>query len=303
MEKVVDMKKNRTSLFVVSGIILLIISVVITAKCQKLIASELMIRDALTKEIDYEGFRNLRISKRNLDIIRILSDELLKSYPIFNKYPYMDYIGYLTFSMIMTDYDLVGEKVPDIYVFYRGIGRIAATELFRELYPYYKAIFSDLKFFPIPYMGKNADTVSYEDSWYAPRTYGGNRKHEGTDLMAGNNIRGYFPIVSITDGVVEKMGWLEKGGYRIGIRSKSGAYFYYAHLDSYAPGLKEGDRVVAGQLLGFMGDSGYGKEGTVGKFAVHLHLGIYIPTDILEMSVNPYWVLKILENSKTEMVH
>ena len=43
--------------------------------------------------------------------------------------------------------------------------------------------------------------------------------HEGCDIMAGNNERGYFPIVSMTDGVVERIGWLEKGGYRIGIRS------------------------------------------------------------------------------------
>ncbi|HPU63496.1 MAG TPA: M23 family peptidase, partial [Mobilitalea sp.] len=69
------------------------------------------------------------------------------------------------------------------------------------------------------------------------------------------------------------------------------------------PDLKEGDYVVAGQLLGFMGDSGYGKEGTIGKFDVHLHLGIYVPSGNTEISVNPYWVLKILEDSKTDMVH
>ena len=111
--------------------------------------------------------------------------------------------------------------------------------------------------------------------------------------MAENNIPGYFPIISITDGFVEKMGWLEKGGNRIGIRAKSGAYFYYAHLDTYAPGLKIGDKVIAGQLLGFMGDTGYGKEGTKGKFDVHLHLGIYLSDENQEISVNPYWILKI----------
>ena len=39
--------------------------------------------------------------------------------------------------------------------------------------------------------------------------------------------------------------------------------------------MKQGKTVKAGELLGYMGDSGYGKEGTVGKFPVHLHFGIY----------------------------
>jgi hypothetical protein len=48
-----------------------------------------------------------------------------------------------------------------------------------------------------------------------------------------------------------------------------------------------------------MGDSGYGKEGTVGQFDVHLHLGIYVDADGKEMSVNPYWILKLLEKNRT----
>ncbi len=58
--------------------------------------------------------------------------------------------------------------------------------------------------------------------------------------------------------------------------------------------------IKAGQLLGYMGDTGYGvKEGTRGKFDVHLHLGIYIRTeDIRELAVNPYWFLKYLEQNK-----
>ena len=56
------------------------------------------------------------------------------------------------------------------------------------------------------------------------------------------------------------MGWLEKGGYRIGITSNSGTYYYYAHLESYS-NLKEGDVVEAGELLGYMGDSGYVRKG------------------------------------------
>ena len=162
------------------------------------------------------------------------------------------------------------------------------------------AIWNDVMYFPIPKSTSEVELeVSYVDSWMLERTYGGKRGHEGTDLMAKENQRGFYPILSMTDGVVVKKGWLEKGGYRIGIESPSGAYFYYAHLDSYAR-LQEGDVVKAGDVLGYMGDSGYGPEGTTGKFPVHLHLGIYIYPNGEEVSVKPYWVLRYIENRKVK---
>ena len=75
------------------------------------------------------------------------------------------------------------------------------------------------------------------------RTYGGKRGHEGTDLMPPTNQRGFYPVFSATAGTVEHMGWLQKGGWRIGIRSEQGGYFYYAHLSEYAPGMEEGKTV------------------------------------------------------------
>ena len=170
-----------------------------------------------------------------------------------------------------------------------------------ELYELYENIWKDPVYYPIPESTENEEAVvSYENSWMFERTYGGTYGHEGTDLMAGLQEPGYYPVVSISDGVVEKVGWLEKGGWRIGIRSIHDVYFYYAHLDSYAEEWKPGDVVQAGQLLGFMGDTGYGKtEGTRGKFPVHLHLGIYIRTEeIPELAVNPYWFLKYLEENR-----
>ncbi len=151
-----------------------------------------------------------------------------------------------------------------------------------------QAIWNDLKSFPM-----DKEIVSYENTWQAERSYGGKRGHEGCDLMTKENIPGQYPIYSITDGVVTSKGWLEKGGYRIGITSPSGGYFYYAHLDSYAD-IDKGDKVKAGQLLGYAGDTGYGPKGTTGQFPVHLHLGIYIYPEGKEISVNPYWVLRFL---------
>lgn len=160
------------------------------------------------------------------------------------------------------------------------------------------AIRADLQIFPIPESTLHPKyTVSYEDSWMTARSFGGERGHEGTDLMLSPDRRGIFPVLSMTDGVVEKQGWLPQGGYRLGIRSDRGIYYYYAHLYDYAEGIDEGTLVVSGQLLGFAGDTGYSNiEGTVGNFPVHLHVGIYYnDTQGQETAVNPYPFLQGLE--------
>ena len=114
--------------------------------------------------------------------------------------------------------------------------------------------------------------------------------------MATVNKRGIYPVYSASDGVVEKVGWLRLGGYRIGIRSEHGVYFYYAHLAEYAKEFEVGETVSAGTLLGFMGDTGYSDiEGTTGNFPVHLHFGIYFNDETgEEFSVNPYPLLRYL---------
>lgn len=159
-------------------------------------------------------------------------------------------------------------------------------------------IFADLHCFPVvKEEAEGVYPISYDNTWGAERTYGGNRSHEGCDLMAVTNERGKYKVCSMTDGIVKNIGWLEQGGWRIGIESDTGIYYYYAHLDSYEKAFEEGERVVAGQILGRMGDSGYGKEpDTKGNFDVHLHVGIYVKDlEGQERAVNPYWYLKRLE--------
>ena len=78
--------------------------------------------------------------------------------------------------------------------------------------------------------------------------------------MVANSKAGTCPVVSMTDGTITNLGWTEKGGYRIGVTSDSGTYYYYAHLHSFG-NKKRGDTVIAGEVIGFMGDSGYGEEG------------------------------------------
>ena len=167
-------------------------------------------------------------------------------------------------------------------------------EEFSALTRSYAAVWQDLRDFPLP-----KESVSYTDTWMAKREYGGERRHEGCDLFIEDARPGEYPVFSMTDGVVEKIGWLPLGGYRLGVRSPHGGYYYYAHLSSYWRDYQPGDEITAGDAIGFMGNSGYGEEGTVGKFPVHLHLGIYIQTaDQEEVSVNPYWILRFTEKTR-----
>lgn len=171
-------------------------------------------------------------------------------------------------------------------------------EDYYDLRSCYLAVWKDLETFPIPVRadGEIEEEIIYGNTFGADRSYGGSRKHEGCDLFGAISQSGFYPVISMTSGSIEKIGWLPLGGYRIGIRSSHGGYFYYAHLESYEKNFQIGETVEAGQILGFMGNTGYGEEGTSGKFPVHLHLGIYVnPKGKEELSVNPYYVLRAME--------
>lgn len=187
----------------------------------------------------------------------------------------------------MAEEDFYPEKISKNRELYRKY----KPEEFQLLVNTYRAVWEDVKYFPVA-----SSEIAFENTWLAQRDYGGKRTHEGTDLFGKVTESGYYPVISMTDGIVEQKGWLPLGGYRIGIRSPHGGYFYYAHLSGYETGIEKGQSVAAGDILGYMGNTGYGPEGTRGRFPVHLHLGIYIEVPLQkEMSVNPYWLLKIFE--------
>ncbi|WP_026962122.1 M23 family metallopeptidase [Alicyclobacillus herbarius] len=125
----------------------------------------------------------------------------------------------------------------------------------------------------------------------AGRSYGGRRIHEGVDIFAGYGT----PVLACSYGYVELMGWNRFGGWRIGIRDTNNMYYYYAHLSSFAKGLKRGDLVRPGQVIGYVGSSGYGPPGTSGKFPAHLHFGIYSDTGRGEWAFSPSGILSVWE--------
>ncbi len=109
------------------------------------------------------------------------------------------------------------------------------------------------------------------------RSFGFARKHLGHDMMGSLGT----PIVAVEGGVIEAMGWNRYGGWRVGIRSfDSRRYYYYAHLQKdhpFADGLAVGDIVQAGDLIGFMGRTGYSDKENVNNIeTVHLHFGIQL---------------------------
>ncbi len=118
---------------------------------------------------------------------------------------------------------------------------------------------------------------SHCDDFGTARSFGFKRKHLGHDMMGASGT----PIVAVEGGVVEAIGWNRYGGWRVGIRSfDSRRYYYYAHLlkdRPFAPGLAEGDIVQAGDVIGFMGRTGYSdKENTNNIETVHLHFGMQL---------------------------
>lgn len=138
------------------------------------------------------------------------------------------------------------------------------------------------------------------DDFGEAREYGGDRPHQGNDLMADAGT----PIISIADGIITNMGWNELGGNIVGINSSRGTYFYYAHMSSYEEGLSEGAFVQAGDVIGYVGDTGYGPPGTSGKFASHLHLQIGVKVDDMEeyLWIAPYNIVKFLDQFRVILI-
>lgn len=145
--------------------------------------------------------------------------------------------------------------------------------------------------FPVP----KWNNYSYRSTWGDARGWGGVRIHEGTDIFAGYGT----PVRSVSYGYIEILGWNKFGGWRIGIRDTNNIYYYYAHLTGFKKELKEGDIVKPGDVIGYVGSSGYGSPGTQGKFPPHLHFGMYKYNGRNEWAFDPTPYLRIWErNSK-----
>jgi murein DD-endopeptidase MepM/ murein hydrolase activator NlpD len=128
------------------------------------------------------------------------------------------------------------------------------------------------------------------DSFGFPRMTGtpDEHWHEGIDLFAPRGT----PLVAAERGVIARMGTGRLGGLKLWLIGESGSEWYYAHLDAFAPELTDGVVVDAGDLVGYVGNTG----NAVGT-PPHLHLQLH-PNG--GRPVNPYPLLKVVSDAEAE---
>lgn len=147
------------------------------------------------------------------------------------------------------------------------------------------------------------------DDFGVSRSYGYRRNHLGHDMMGQVGT----PVICVQSGYVKVLGWNQYGGWRIGISSFDGKkYYYYAHLRQnipFAESLKEGDIVQAGDVIGYMGRTGYSTKENVNNIdTYHLHFGLQLIFDESqregnhEIWVDAYPLIRFLSQNRSEVL-
>jgi murein DD-endopeptidase MepM/ murein hydrolase activator NlpD len=114
--------------------------------------------------------------------------------------------------------------------------------------------------------------AAFANTWGAPRS--GGRRHKGVDMFNARNT----PLVAVVDGTV-RFSSNSLGGLSTHVYSDDGVTYYYAHLESHPSGLSSGQRVSAGTIVGYLGNSGNARY-----TSPHLHFEIR-PGGV---ALNPY---------------
>jgi len=117
---------------------------------------------------------------------------------------------------------------------------------------------------------------------------GSARRHEALDVLAARNT----PVLAVEDGTVARLFLSDAGGITVYQFDPTKTYvYYYAHLERYAEGLKEGAPVKRGQVIGYVGTTGNAPRDTP-----HLHFAIFQMTEEKKWwegtPIDPYSVLK-----------
>ncbi|MBT9775832.1 peptidoglycan DD-metalloendopeptidase family protein [Clostridium sp. MCC353] len=157
-------------------------------------------------------------------------------------------------------------------------------------------------------IAKNFPYTDFDD-FGTSRSYGYRRQHLGHDLMGQVGT----PVIAVESGYVEAIGWNQYGGWRLGIRSfDKKRYYYYAHLRKnypYHKSLKEGSIVKAGDVIGYLGRTGYSStENTNNIDEPHLHFGLQLIFDESqkegnnEIWVDCYELVKFLSMNRSETI-
>ena len=113
----------------------------------------------------------------------------------------------------------------------------------------------------------------YGDSYGAFRGDVRGKWHHGDDIFAPLGA----PVVAVASGTINRVGWHKLGGWRLWVRDAAADEFYYAHLSGYAPAVFHSKHVRAGDVLGFVGNTGDAFTG-----ASHLHFEVH-PHQLLRL--------------------
>jgi murein DD-endopeptidase MepM/ murein hydrolase activator NlpD len=156
----------------------------------------------------------------------------------------------ITFLILgsVTGISSVAEKIADRLVLYVHMAQLYTKDPDRKL--------------AMPVKNVSKDQIA--NTWHAPR--GTDRLHEGQDIFAPRGT----PVLSATEGYILRIGENTLGGQTVSVVGAGGRVYYYAHLDSYAPRIEEGDYVTTKSVLGYVGTTG-NAAGT----PPHLHFGVY----------------------------
>ncbi|MDR2047292.1 MAG: M23 family metallopeptidase [Clostridiales bacterium] len=169
---------------------------------------------------------------------------------------------------------------------------------------------------------------SHYDDFGDSRSFGYKRRHLGHDMMGAVGT----PVIAVEGGVVAEIGWNRFGGWRIGIMSGGNnngggsvntenngdgyeggrRYYYYAHLRKdrpYAAEFKKGDAVQAGDVIGYLGMTGYSDKENVDNIKPpHLHFGLQLIFDESQIKgageiwADVYALCRLLHRNRSETV-
>ncbi len=113
----------------------------------------------------------------------------------------------------------------------------------------------------------NSASITRMKGQFGDARDGGARGHEAIDILAPRNT----PVYAVEAGTIARLFLSKPGGTTVYQFDPGGRFcYYYAHLERYAPGLTEGQHVVRGTLLGYVGTSGNAPKDTP-----HLHFAIF----------------------------
>lgn len=132
---------------------------------------------------------------------------------------------------------------------------------------------------------------SYSDTFGAPRMFGTAyaHLHQGTDIFATSGT----PLLAVERGVVIKVGSDVLGGTKLWLVGASGTRYYYAHLSAFAEGIVENKVVSAGDVVGFVGNTGNALT-----TPAHLHFEVHPDGG---PAVNPYPLLRIVDDAQKQL--